>query len=436
MLQFARRLPSRDHLGEQFHRQPHDVRLAPLNHVDPVDSVLIAERAGLAFPQAAGKILLELLLREHVHPQTRDGDADPRLPLGRRPETQPAEHAMFAAAEDFQHLAGVVFVMRLAEHLAIAFGHRIAGEHESIRSSPRHVGRFLISQPRYQFQRALLVAKAAFRRLMGHADLEPIAGLGQQLAAARRSAGQNEFRQRFAHAKTVVRSGATCWLVQQCSGLGGDCSIFRPTDASCGQIVARKHGPVPFPRRSGNVPFSRPPPSRRPTWSATIAANTLMYAILPPTMKTPPFQVLYEDNHLLAVLKPAGLPTMGTPGDRPTLLSVAKEYVKDRYNKPGNVYLGVVSRLDAPVTGVVLLARTSKAAARLTEQFRARAIEKRYWAWPKEWSSRPPAIWSTGWPKTSDTAACTSSARPCRGPRRPGSRTGGCRRLRAAPCWK
>jgi 23S rRNA pseudouridine1911/1915/1917 synthase len=97
-------------------------------------------------------------------------------------------------------------------------------------------------------------------------------------------------------------------------------------------------------------------------------------------MKTPPFQVLYEDNHLLAVLKPAGLPTMGTPGDRPTLLSVAKEYVKDRYNKPGNVYLGVVSRLDAPVTGVVLLARTSKAAARLTEQFRTRAIEKSYWA--------------------------------------------------------
>ncbi len=90
--------------------------------------------------------------------------------------------------------------------------------------------------------------------------------------------------------------------------------------------------------------------------------------------------VLYEDNHLLAVLKPAGLPTMGTPGDRPTLLSLAKEYVKRRYRKPGNVYLGVVSRLDAPVTGVVLLARTSKAAARLTAQFRAQTLEKRYWA--------------------------------------------------------
>ena len=93
-----------------------------------------------------------------------------------------------------------------------------------------------------------------------------------------------------------------------------------------------------------------------------------------------PFHVLYEDNHLLAVAKPAGLATMGTPEGQPTLLALAKEYVKQRYQKPGNVYLGVVSRLDAPVTGVVLLARTSKAAARLTEQFRSRGVEKTYWA--------------------------------------------------------
>ena len=98
-------------------------------------------------------------------------------------------------------------------------------------------------------------------------------------------------------------------------------------------------------------------------------------------MNPPPLlQVLYEDNHVLAVVKPAGLATMGTPEGRPTLLTVAKEYVKRRYEKPGNVYLGVVSRLDAPVTGVVLLARTSKAAARLTEQFRSRDVEKSYWA--------------------------------------------------------
>ena len=93
----------------------------------------------------------------------------------------------------------------------------------------------------------------------------------------------------------------------------------------------------------------------------------------------PPLNVLYEDNHLLVVNKPAGLPTMGTPDDRATLLTLAKDYVKQRCQKPGNVYLGVMSRLDAPVTGVVLLARTSKAAARLTEQFRSHSVEKTYW---------------------------------------------------------
>ena len=91
-------------------------------------------------------------------------------------------------------------------------------------------------------------------------------------------------------------------------------------------------------------------------------------------------EVLYEDNHLLVLNKPAGLPTMGTPEGTPTLLTLAKEYVKQKYQKPGNVYLGVVSRLDGPVTGVVLFARTSKAAARLSEQFRTQAVQKTYWA--------------------------------------------------------
>ena len=91
-------------------------------------------------------------------------------------------------------------------------------------------------------------------------------------------------------------------------------------------------------------------------------------------------EVLYEDNHLLAVSKPAGLATMGTPAGKPSLLEIARQYVKKRYGKPGNVYLGIVSRLDAPVTGVVLLARTSKAARRLTEQFRTQAVHKTYWA--------------------------------------------------------
>jgi 23S rRNA pseudouridine1911/1915/1917 synthase len=91
-------------------------------------------------------------------------------------------------------------------------------------------------------------------------------------------------------------------------------------------------------------------------------------------------EVLYEDNHLLAVNKPALLPTMGVAADRPSLLASAKEYLRTKYQKPGNVYLGIVSRLDAPVTGVVLLARTSKAAARLSRQFREREVKKRYLA--------------------------------------------------------
>jgi 23S rRNA pseudouridine1911/1915/1917 synthase len=91
-------------------------------------------------------------------------------------------------------------------------------------------------------------------------------------------------------------------------------------------------------------------------------------------------EVLYEDNHLLAINKPAMLPTMGVAADRPSLLTEAKSYLKRKYRKPGNVYLGVVSRLDAPVTGVVLMARTSKAADRLNRQFRERSVKKIYWA--------------------------------------------------------
>jgi len=93
-----------------------------------------------------------------------------------------------------------------------------------------------------------------------------------------------------------------------------------------------------------------------------------------------PLEVLYEDNHLLVVNKPAMLPTMGVASDRASLLSVAKEYVREKYHKPGKVYLGVVSRLDAPVTGIVIMARTSKAAARLSESFRERRVQKEYWA--------------------------------------------------------
>lgn len=91
-------------------------------------------------------------------------------------------------------------------------------------------------------------------------------------------------------------------------------------------------------------------------------------------------RVLFEDNHLLAVAKPAGLATMGVGADRESLVDRAKAYLREKYDKPGEVYLGVVSRLDLPVSGLILFARTSKAAGRLTNAFRDRHVEKRYLA--------------------------------------------------------
>lgn len=90
--------------------------------------------------------------------------------------------------------------------------------------------------------------------------------------------------------------------------------------------------------------------------------------------------VLYEDNHLLVVNKPAGLLVQGDSTGDKTLLDIGKEYIKEKYNKPGNVFLGVVHRLDRPVSGVILMAKTSKALERLNKQFRDRNIHKKYWA--------------------------------------------------------
>ncbi len=89
-------------------------------------------------------------------------------------------------------------------------------------------------------------------------------------------------------------------------------------------------------------------------------------------------EVLYEDNHLLAFNKPAGLPTMGAVRGESTLVEYARQYLRRKYDKPGNVYIGVVHRLDAVATGLVLMARTSKAAARLSRSFQQREVQKTY----------------------------------------------------------
>jgi 23S rRNA pseudouridine1911/1915/1917 synthase len=96
-------------------------------------------------------------------------------------------------------------------------------------------------------------------------------------------------------------------------------------------------------------------------------------------MKSTP-RILYEDNHLLVVDKPAQLATMGVSGDAESLVGILKQYLRKKYDKPGNVYLGVVSRLDSLVTGVIVIARTSKAADRLNRQFHSRSCSKTYLA--------------------------------------------------------
>ena len=90
--------------------------------------------------------------------------------------------------------------------------------------------------------------------------------------------------------------------------------------------------------------------------------------------------VLYEDNHLLVVVKPPNLPTQADRSGDDDLLCILKGYIGKKYQKPGNVYLGLVHRLDRPVGGAMVFARTSKAAARLSKDFSAHAQDRRYLA--------------------------------------------------------
>ena len=103
-------------------------------------------------------------------------------------------------------------------------------------------------------------------------------------------------------------------------------------------------------------------------------------------------RVLHEDNHLIAVYKPAGLLVQGDATGDSTLADCVKRYIKDRYNKPGDVFLGIIHRLDRLVSGVVVFARTSKALTRMNELFRDRKVDKTYWAITQ---SRPPELEDT-----------------------------------------
>lgn len=100
-------------------------------------------------------------------------------------------------------------------------------------------------------------------------------------------------------------------------------------------------------------------------------------------------QILHEDNHLIVVNKRVGDIVQGDKtGDKP-LSEVVKEYIKDKYNKPGEVFLGVVHRLDRPTSGIVVFARTSKALSRMNELFSSRETHKTYWAVVKNKPPKP-----------------------------------------------
>ena len=91
-------------------------------------------------------------------------------------------------------------------------------------------------------------------------------------------------------------------------------------------------------------------------------------------------KVLYEDNHLIAVFKPAGILVQKDKAGKTSLMDEVKKYLKEKYKKPGNVFLGLLHRIDQPVSGIVLFAKTSKGASRLSEQFRNHKVEKIYQA--------------------------------------------------------
>ena len=88
--------------------------------------------------------------------------------------------------------------------------------------------------------------------------------------------------------------------------------------------------------------------------------------------------VIYEDNHIIVVEKPVNIPSQRDKTGDIDMLEIIKKYIKEKYNKPGDVYLGLVHRLDRPVGGVMVFAKTSKAAARLSEQVRVKDFEKKY----------------------------------------------------------
>jgi 23S rRNA pseudouridine1911/1915/1917 synthase len=131
----------------------------------------------------------------------------------------------------------------------------------------------------------------------------------------------------------------------------------------------------------------------------------------------PALDILFEDNHCIAVAKPAPLLTQGVPPGIPTLEAMVKAYLKQKYQKAGNVYLGIPHRLDRPVSGVVVFARNTKAARRLAEQFHERQVAKTYWAALEGMVEPDEGVWEDWLLKVAEEARTLPVARDTPGAR-------------------
>ena len=103
--------------------------------------------------------------------------------------------------------------------------------------------------------------------------------------------------------------------------------------------------------------------------------------------------IVYEDNHLLLAVKPAGIPSQEDRSGRPDMLSILKRYLVEKYQKKGDAWLGLLHRLDQPTAGLMVFAKTSKAASRLSESFRKREVDKAYYAICRGKLSDPAGEW-------------------------------------------
>jgi 23S rRNA pseudouridine1911/1915/1917 synthase len=131
-----------------------------------------------------------------------------------------------------------------------------------------------------------------------------------------------------------------------------------------------------------------------------------------------PLVILFDDNHCLAVAKPAPLLTQSRAPDIPSLEEQVKAYLKEHYHKPGNVYLGIPHRLDRPVSGVIVFARNTKAARRLAEQFQGRRVDKVYWAAVEGDVLPPEGLWEDWLRKVPEEARTERVAPDCPGAHR------------------